>query len=221
VIDSRKKHLLVEGNSDLYAIAKLMSKHTVWEEKKPYTVQIKDCGGVEKILEPKFISTELKSPEVEILGIVVDADNSSNARWDKLRTLCKPTFHSLPEIMPTTGFIEKNADEGKKLGIWIMPDNQSVGMMETFMHNLVTNQDEKVCWAHAQASTKEALKKGATYRPVHKDKANIYTWLAWQDEPGQTVGGALMQNILNAKAPYTVPFVNWFCELFELPKTSP
>jgi hypothetical protein len=66
-----RKHLLVEGQEDLYAIVRLLAAHVEWGDTKPTRpASIEPCGGVEKILASGFISAKLKSREVETLGIM-------------------------------------------------------------------------------------------------------------------------------------------------------
>jgi hypothetical protein len=110
--------------------------------------------------------------------------------------------------------IEKN-EQGKRLGIWIMPDNVERGMMETFMTFLVPEQQQDV-WQLAQSSSHQARGLGAQFREVHRDKATIFTWLAWQDPPGQSLGTALVQRALDPHAPYAGRFVAWFRQLYGL-----
>lgn len=212
---ANKKHLLVEGQDDKYAIIEFMAKHVPWgDQRRDWPVLVEQCNGAEELLAPEFITTFLMSREVEILGIVLDADDRIKSRWRTVRSRCLPEFPSLPKELAPAGVITTN-DEGKRLGIWIMPDNSARGMLETFMAFLVPNPEEPI-WAHAVAATAEAVQKGARCRDCHRDKANIYTWLAWQDPPGYSIGGALKQNMLNAQAPYAAPFVEWFKALFEL-----
>jgi hypothetical protein len=215
VVASNKKHLLVEGQDDKFAIIEFMAKHVAWgDNRRDWPVIVEQCNGAEELLAPEFIPVKLMSREVEILGIVLDADDKIKSRWRTVRTRCLHSFPSLPKALAPGGIITTN-DEGKRLGIWIMPDNSAKGMLETFMAFLVPNKEEQI-YSHAVAATAEAVKKGACCRECHRDKATIYTWLAWQDPPGQTLGGALKQNMLNAEAPYAAPFVEWFKALFEL-----
>ncbi|AWK84900.1 DUF3226 domain-containing protein [Azospirillum thermophilum] len=212
---ANRKHLLVEGHDDLYAIVQLMAAHVPWgntKEERP--VVIEQCGGVENILATGFISTKLKSREVETLGIVVDADADFTTRWARLRSLCLGQFPEIPETVAPGGLVIDNA-QGKRLGIWIMPDNSSRGMMETFLGFLVPDGEEPV-WRKAQAAVREALELGAKCRDAHLDKSNIHTWLAWQDPPGQSFGTALLQKILDPKSSHAGPFVTWFRTLYRL-----
>ncbi len=112
------------------------------------------------------------------------------------------------------GLIIKNND-GKHFGAWIMPDNQKLGMIETFLRYLVPG-NQAALWSHAERSTADALDHGATYKHLHSDKARIHTWLAWGDPPGERFGTALLKKILDASAPSATPFVKWFKDLYQL-----
>jgi hypothetical protein len=215
VIASDKKVLLVEGKDDKYAIIEFMAHHVPWgNNKRDRPLNVVPCNGAEELLAPEFITVQLMSREVQILGIILDADDKIKSRWRSVRSRCISFFPNLPKDPAGDGVIVTN-DDGKRLGIWIMPDNRTRGMIETFMAFLVPDPEEPI-WTHAVTATGEAVKKGACCRDCHRDKANIYTWLAWQDPPGQSIGGALKQNMFNAQAPYGAPFVSWFKTLFQL-----
>ena len=52
------------------------------------------------------------------------------------------------------------------------------------------------------------------YRPVHRSKAKIHTYLAWQDVPGRPMGQAITANILNSNSNVAVMFAKWLKEMF-------
>lgn len=213
---SIRKNLLVEGDEDLRAIVRLVSKHTPWPENKDnLPVKFEACGGATKILEKNFIPTKLQSREVETLGIVIDADDNFSGKWQCLRSLCRTAFPTMPDDLPHSGLCIDN-DDGKRLGVWIMPDNKSRGMLETFMACLLPNGQDQV-WSHAQQSLSKARDLGANCRDVHLDKANIYTWLAWQDPPGQSLGSAILKCTLDHRAESAMQFTRWFKTLYGLP----
>ena len=96
-----------------------------------------------------------------------------------------------------------------------MPDNSSEGTLEVFLRYMVPAESSSV-WDHAIRSTASAKELGAPYRDCHCPKANLYTWLAWQDEPAQRPGEALTKKILDPHAPSAVAFVKWFRDLYQL-----
>jgi hypothetical protein len=102
-----------------------------------------------------------------------------------------------------------------RVGVWIMPDNSSSGMLETFLGYLVPNAQDEL-YVAAQRAVADARSLGAPCIEAHVSKANIYTWLAWQDPPGRQLHQAVMEQILNPSSPYAQPFVSWFRELYKL-----
>jgi hypothetical protein len=54
------------------------------------------------------------------------------------------------------------------------------------------------------------------YVDTHCDKANIYTWLAWQNPPGRQLHQAIIERILNPQHPNAQKFVKWFKNLYGL-----
>jgi hypothetical protein len=212
---SSGKVLLVEGRDDLFAIARLMAHHVPWGEKEEeWPVKIEACHGVDTLLKPGFLSTRLKARGPHTVGVIIDADDQFASRWTRLRSLCIDLFPGLPPEMPTEGLVADNED-GNRLGAWIMPDNMSRGMLETFLGFLVPTHEEPV-WQRARTAVEQARADGAKCRDHHIDKSNIYTWMAWQDPPGQSMGTALLQRAFDSQAPYAAPFVDWFRKLFQI-----
>lgn len=207
-----KKILLVEGGSDKYAIANLMGNYTNWP-RDDHPVDIKDEGGVEKILDKVTFDTYIKS--CSTLGIVIDADENINSRWESIKTICRDHFPNLPDNLQKKWVISTN--QNKRLGVWIMPDNNSNGMMETFLSTLVTNNEGHALLEYSKKVVADAkLKYSAPFINNHNDKAILHSWLAWQNPPGEAFGNAIAKKILDPLSPTAVYFANWFCELFNL-----
>jgi hypothetical protein len=212
---SQDKRLLVEGYDDLFAVAGLMRNYVDWpKEKDKYPVWIDAVGSVDKILERDYLSVLLKGTNIKTLGIMLDADINASARFSSIKDLCHNFFNNLPDKLPKDGLIADNND-GKRIGLWVMPDNVSNGAVEVFLKHLVPDGSAHI-WNHAVQSVRQAVDIGATCRAGHIDKANLFTWLAWQDEPGQNPGNALTRKILDPHAESAKPFVAWFVKLFSL-----
>lgn len=210
-----KKTLIVEGEDDKFAVIMLMAEYIAWgNERKDWPVVVAPCGSYTVVLKPGYISAQIKSREIEIFGLLIDADDEFDTRWNKIRNQSKPFFPDIPEALPPEGLVLQN-DEGKRLGLWMMPDNRSHGMIETFLCLLVP-ADTAAIWDLSKHAVEEARKAGAKFKECHRDKANIHTWLAWQEPPGESFGRAIMKNILNNRSPHALPFVEWFRRLYEL-----
>ncbi len=137
--------LLVEGKDDERVIPHLMEANGIdWgETRTTWVVEIKECNGFESMVEQDLIETELKESGLRALGIVADANDHAEQRWQSLRDRCVQSFPDLPSALPPTGLIYENMT-GLKLGVWLMPDNQSHGMMETFLTYLVPDESNPV-----------------------------------------------------------------------------
>lgn len=53
------------------------------------------------------------------------------------------------------------------------------------------------------------------YKSIHKAKARIHTFLAWQEDPGTPMGLAITKKYLKPDSTNCLPFVNWLQELFK------
>lgn len=210
------KHLLVEGREEERVIPELIEKNGIaWgNSEDSWPVKIDEFGGVEKLLKPGVIEAKLKSSGLSHLGILVDADDVLENRWAAIRDRCSKAFPNLPKTFPDSGIIVQN-EPGLRLGVWIMPDNKTAGMLETFLGFLVPNVQDDLFVA-AQESVRNAKEIGAPYLDKHVSKANIYTWLAWQDPPGRQLHQAVNQKILSPRSPHAQPFVAWFRELYQI-----
>lgn len=210
-----RNKLLVEGEQDKRVIPYLLDAHVVWgDTKTEWPTNIVSYNGVDDLLEEGEIQTQLKTPELETLGIIVDANDSVLDRWRAIRSRCLTAFPNLSEDIPKEGLIALN-DLGLRLGVWIMPDNETSGMLETFLSCLVPDDNEEV-WALTGKHVENAKQLGAPFRDVHRDKARIHSWLAVQDPPGESLHLAVLQRILDPNASECEAFVNWFVNLYTL-----
>jgi hypothetical protein len=209
------KKLLVEGKDDLRVIPELIEKNgIIWvaPNGKP-VVYIQDCDGYENI-NADLITTELQASGLTHLGLIVDADADLSERWISIRNACLSSIPDIPEDIPNTGLIHVT-NTGIKFGVWIMPDNLMQGMLETFLAYMIPDESEPL-WKYAQEVVGKAKDKGASFIDAHLDKATIYTWLAWQEEPGRQLHQAIKYKILNPQHPKAQIFVNWFKVLYDL-----
>lgn len=178
-------------------------------------------GSYEQIKD--LIPTELASRVRETVGIIVDADVSVEGRWRSLRDHCSSTVVGLsPEQWPAAPVseglvIDFEAPQGhRRLGLWIMPDNRAPGMIETFLQRLEPTGSPTGLRELAERSCDEATDLGAPFCAVHRDKAIIHTWLAWQDPPGRQLHDAIKQRQLDPSTPLGLTFASWFRRLYDL-----
>jgi hypothetical protein len=215
VAKHHRKRLLVEGKEDSLAVSCLMDAHIAWgDNRDQWPLLIEEFDGVEKLLADGVISRHLKSSEIDHVGIILDADQEPLKRWSRIRRLCADVVPTLPEILPDGGLVTATSS-GKTFGFWMMPDNISAGMLETFL-TLLVPEPARPLWDYAVSAVDQSKSHGSPFKAIHSDKARLHTWLAWQDPPGISFLTALLQKSLDPKCDVATPFVTWFRTLYGL-----
>ncbi len=205
-----KDVLLVEGKDDEHVFYALLKHHQIPEL---FTVQNKE--GIDNLLET--LPLELKRSDLDHLGIVIDANTDLSGRRTSLRTiLLRAGDVNVPENPNPNGTILllQRPDRAVKVGIWLMPDNQLPGMLEDFIQFLVPEGDG--LWPRAVDCVDGIPTEERRFRPGHRQKANVHTWLAWQEDPGTPLGQAITKRYLDAEAAYAHQLVDWIRRLFDL-----
>ena len=205
----------MEGHDDRRSVVGLMEHHVNWpngKEKAPVYIEVGE--GVEEILKPAYLTTQMKTPNLEAIGIMLDADVATGSRYQQIKTVYLKEFPDLPESMPKEGLIAVNKD-GLRLGLWIMPDNFSPGIFETFLEHLVPGNAQPI-WDHSVESVLKARTLGAEFTNLQLPRANLYTFLAWQNPPSQSPGISLNKKVLDPYSPMAQIFANWFKRLYNL-----
>lgn len=205
--------LLVEGKDDQRVIPELIERAGVpWGLRGAEIVRLYETDGYPKMAAQ--FRTQLKNAGLRRVGVLVDANTDPAARWASIRAMVAGE-HALPQAPIAGGFVAPRTTSGKRLGVWMMPDNASRGMMETFLLALRPN-DNAPLFAHAERAAQDARAHGAPFAANHEDKALLHTWLAWQDPPGRQLHDAIKQRMLDPGSPYAASFVAWFRALYEV-----
>lgn len=200
-----KNVLLVEGKDDDSVFYHLSNHHQIQGG-----FRIKKKNGINQLLDE--LDVELDASGLERLGVVVDADVDLTARWQALSNkLQSCAYGNLPRSPLPEGTIIEELDR-PIVGVWIMPDNTSAGMLEDFTRSLVPNNDS--LWPRAENCVNEIPQRERRFSTV--SKAYIHTWLAWQEEPGTLMGSAINKRYLNADAPSAQQLMGWIRRLFVL-----
>jgi len=200
--------LLVEGIDDLHLTAHLLKRYG-----HEGVIYIEKREGISKLL--KSLRTFLKDDSIKRLGIIVDANSDLLARWQAIRNrLMASGTVALPNSPNAEGTIAVIDQGYRKLrvGVWLMPDNQSPGMLEDFAGQLVPIKDD--LWDKAKLNVDEIVT--ARFPKEHTSKAYIYTWLAWQKEPGKPLGLAIRARYLDANSAAGQKLIAFLKGLFEL-----
>jgi hypothetical protein len=203
-----KKILLVEGIDDEHVL-----KHLCGQRGVQKLDEIKPHGGVDELLQN--FPVRLKASDIEALGVVIDADTDLAGRWDSLKQrLTAAGYPGVPSQPTQTGTI-LDPPKGSllpRVGVWIMPDNQTRGILEDFLHFLVPPGSQ--LFTHVQTSVAGIPAADKRFSQLAEPKAIIHTWLAWQAEPGKPLGTAITAKFLDANVAQVDVLVAWLKKLF-------
>jgi hypothetical protein len=208
VRSSAPHRLIVEGRDDQWSIIELTAKHGWdWHNPAAHYPYVEDAKGDTQALE----ALPLAVRSYRRVGIVLDADFAPERRWQSISDRLSGEGFAMPGQPDPAGTVVERAD-GKRLGIWLMPNSQSPGKLEDFLALLVPPGDR--CWDWAGESTTQARRLGAGFPEPDFIKARIHTWLAWQEEPAQPFGTAIRAATFAHDAETARGFVAWMERLF-------
>lgn len=197
--------LLVEGNDDQHVIRALCVKFGLNQN-----FEVIDCKGIDKLYEQ--IPVRFKQSGINIIGIIVDADTDLKSRWASLKTLLTAQGFAIPNELPTKGLIATNADN-KRIGVWIMPNNNLNGMLEDFISFLVPKGDKLLPIVNTTLQNIEDQNLNK-YSLKHKSKAVIHSWLSWQEDPGTPMGLGITKRYLTTDEETCSQLTDWLTKLF-------
>ena len=216
------KILLVEGESDkllFTVICSLIGLDLMIKVAVPREIDkaSNSKGGVFTVL-PTLLK-QLPDGEVQRLGIVVDADHPENDGMGYRRTL-----NLFEQIVGTAGYrrihpkglragiLFGHGDGLHDLGIWIMPNNRENGILEDWL---------KLCLHHSEADlyrnacrAVETLAKPHRFSAFDRIKAEIATWLAWQETPGQGAHAACSAGLIDQNNVLFRGLTEWLSRVF-------
>jgi hypothetical protein len=223
--DTGENLLLVEGTDDCNSIF-----HLAHQKGLAGTFGIWASGSDERAIQ-KLSALLAGTPLPARLGIVLDCDPGTEEtsgltrRWvqlkDKLGNL-RDELGNLPYVLPdspsTSGTILPEVDGYPRLGFWLMPDNQSEGMLEDFLLRLAP--EAAVAFAKECAQSAKVQEFG-NFKAAHESKAVAHTYLAWQDEPGKPLGIAIKARQFDSANPFADHFIQWLRDLFQTSSLEP
>jgi len=137
-------------------------------------------------------------------------------RWNSIKSKISKSekYKDIPKELPPNGLVlEPKEKYSPKIGVWIMPNNNTEGMLEDFVSQLADEED--VLMKEAEQVLNSLEKRNIQkYKNVHRAKAKIHSFLAWQDEPGKPMGQAITAKILDPNSAKANNFIKWLEELY-------
>jgi len=226
--------LLVEGRCDVDFFSRLCRLWQINISIRPPN----ECGnvlggGVSKIpsILPELLDNLAdENQALQKLGIVADADHTGisggfSERWSQLTRPLEEAGYVItsPPTQAYEGSVFKNDDGLPDVGLWLMPNHKDDGMLEDLVK-------QTVCEGQQHDLLNKAI-KCLNELPVHlfepegrhhrRTKATIYTWLAWQEKPGQDLRVLLdfekpEKNLIDIYSSEISAFKNWLNRVFTM-----
>ncbi len=196
-----KNLLLVEGADDQHVVRHLCGCH---QDMPPFAIC--DKRGFPRLRAA--IGPETKVSGRVALGILVDANSQPCGRWQAIAHQLQEVDIELPTQMAAAGAI---VDGSPRVGVWLMPDNESTGELEDFVTRLIPDQDP--IWPRAQRYIDDLPAAHRKFAAQKVLRAKIHAWLAVREEP-RKMGAAIGAGDLDVAAPLAGRLVGWLRDLF-------
>ncbi len=205
--------LLVEGKSEKTVIPELCRLCGV---RCDFTIEAKDSINQ---LKAAFKTLLKSSNTLDKLWVIIDADTNLDGAWQSIRDiLLRSGRYTISKTMklPADGaVILPDNPSHLTIGVWIMPNNTDVGMLEDFMATLIPDEDSLLphaCDITDKLDSERNIHAGL-FKAVHLSKARIHTWLAWHDTPGQSLSVAVQKRLFATDKELSKRFAAWIDKL--------
>lgn len=202
--------LLVEGRDDREVIYQFCNHHEIDNRS---LFKVVPASSVQELLQG--LAVRPKSSGLSVLAAVMDADGDIDKRWTQVRGAVKSHGYDLPTAPSPNGTIcESPGPTRPRLGLWLMPNNETQGMLEDFLLKLVVDDDPLL--KSARVAVAAIPKDQRQFGPTKNTKAVLHTMLAWQAEPGTPMGQAITKRYLDPTRDPAPAFEAWLRDLFVL-----
>ncbi len=215
--DPQLPRLYVEGQNDCRVICALLDALGTDLNKDSGPVIIEPQGSCSELLD-KFVSAfnaaqSFKHP----VGFVLDWDRTVDSRDRQVQARFKAVGGEVTDADFNRDGIIKEI-EGIKVGVWLMPSPAAhSGTLEDFLRGMIPASDAILPKANAYVNDiVSSVSPCARFRDVDHAKAEMYSWLAVQKNPGESYALAIKSRLLLADAPMAREFHAWFCRLYDL-----
>ena len=173
--ESPEHLLIVEGPEDFHVLW-----HFCKRQSSVPSFSIEEKGSDRELLAS--IVPEARVQNRKALGILLDANDSLTSRWDALSSRLKSEGIETPTVPDATGTIIE-VPEKPRIGIWLMPDNQSPGELEDFIALMIPTNDR--VWPLSERYVDGIPTAERKFSSGKILKAKIHAWLAVRENPDQ------------------------------------
>lgn len=200
-----RRVLLVEGLDDKHVVKHFVRRLSERAASMP-SFCIRDKGGIKKLLAS--IPPEIKVSGRLAVGILADANDDPNARWEAVKNRLDALGFQPPASPAPSGTILSGSP---RIGIWLWPDNAKPGEIEDFVRTLIPANDP--IWPRAENYINGIPDSDRRFKNGKALKAKLHAWLATRENP-RLMGAAIGTGDLDIDGPLAARFAGWLRQLF-------
>ena len=218
------KHLIVEAESDKLFIQAFLRHEKLnlqlnIDVATPQDFESTTYTTKQAVFQqlPRLVKL-LETGQVSHIGILVDMDftDKTDIKTQNLRQISERLnplgFHQRQQQNNNSGFYFENSDYDNPIGVWLMPNNQDEGYLETWV-KMAMSSDQQSHFTQIENFI-QSLGTSHFKNPVTAmDKARIFTWLSTQTKPTQDLSKSL--ELIAAKNPVYQNFKHWLVTTFQ------
>lgn len=204
-MDNNDRVLLVEGQDDEHVV-----QHLCLRSQSVPPFHIENKFNVDKLLDS--IKQEVRVPGRKAVGILVDANDRLESRWQAVTDRLEQVGLKVPHSPELAGTIIDGTTRNPRVGIWLMPDNTSPGELENFVSEMISDDDP--VWPRSQSYIDGIPRTDRKFIEKKILRAKVHAWLATREEP-RKMGVAIRAQDLRVDGPLSTRFANWLRQLFE------
>ena len=196
--------LMVEGLSDYHFVRQLLDQLELGLE-----FEVSDRSGLSGVLDSTY--AEVAAPHRDVVGILIDADDDLDTRWREVADRLSSAGVSVPSSPDVDGTVIDATADRPRVGIWLLPDNQSPGELEDFVIDMIPESDlvwpRSVDYVDGIPISEREFSEGKT------DRAKLYAWLATRRQPPH-IGAAIGAGDFDLSGERCRLFIGWLERLF-------
>lgn len=204
-MENNDRVLLVEGQNDRHVV-----RHLCCRIRQSFPLfRMVEKGNIDQLLES--IGPEVRVSNRISLGILVDANENLTDRWSAVANRLRKEKIEVPDSPEPTGTLIDETTRTPRIGIWLMPDNNSSGELEDFVSAMIPDGD--LVWPLAQDYIEGIPKEDRKFTEKKIQRAKLYAWLASREDP-RLMGVAIRAGDLRVDGNLSTTFADWLRQLF-------
>lgn len=197
--------LLVEGPNDKHVVRHLWRRN---HGNCPH-FQISVREGVPNVFDAIRVEAQVSGRQV--LGIMVDADIDPEEQWRNVTGQLQTLDIETPTGPCPGGTIIDATGDMPRIGVWLMPDNESCGELEDFVAKMIPDND--AVWPLSQDYIDGIPAVDRKFTRGKILRAKIHAWLAARKAP-RHMGLAVKEHDLEIDGDLCTRFTDWLERLF-------